>query len=226
MQQHRILSDDWDNVVQKTRQIDGFADFLQAVPFATLQKAAVEGPVIIVNISRYRSDAIILRDVGDPVLVPLPKILPKVLNRLSSQFTKARASDGKDSSRQILPILRSLWDNIASPVRVELVALGVRDKSRIWWCPISDLCALPLHAAGAYSPKVPKPDNLPDCYISSYTPTLSALIMARSGILPRSTDPNLLVIAQPDETLPEIEEEVIKSQKPLLGTFRMPRPSE
>ncbi len=112
-----------------------------------------------------------------------------------------------------LPILRSLWDNIASPVRVQLVALGVGGKSRIWWCPTSDLCALPLYAAGAYSPKVPKPDSLPDCYISSYTPTLSALIRARSDILPKSTDPNLLVIAQPDDTLPEVEEEVSRIRR-------------
>ena len=213
MQRYRILSEGWDDTVKKIRQMDGFADFLQAVPFASLLKVAVEGPVIIINISRYRSDAIILRDGGDPVLVPLPETLPKVLNEMSSQFTKARASDGKDSARQILPILRSLWNNIAFPVRVQLVALGVPEKSRIWWCPTSDLCALPLHAAGAYSPKVPKPDNLPDCYISSYTPTLSALIRARSGVPPRSTVPNLLIIAQPDETLPEVEEEISRIQQ-------------
>ena len=70
MQHHRILSEKWDNAVGKIRQIDGFADFLQAIPFATLQTAAAEGPVIIVNISRYRSDAIIIRDIGDPVLIP------------------------------------------------------------------------------------------------------------------------------------------------------------
>jgi len=127
MQQHRILSEEWDDIVGNIRQIDGFADFLQSIPFASLQK----GPVIIVNISSYRSDIIILRDAGDPVLVPLPETLPNVLNQLSSQFTKSRASDGKDSARQILPILRSLWDNIASPVRDQLVALGVPDKSRI-----------------------------------------------------------------------------------------------
>ena len=75
------------------------------------------------------------------------------------------------------------------------------------------MCALPLHAAGAYSLKVPKPNNLPDCYISSYTPTLSALIGARSGVLPRFTGPNLLVIAQPDDTLPEVEKEISHIQK-------------
>jgi tetratricopeptide (TPR) repeat protein len=205
MQQHRILSGKWDDVVGKIRQIDGFSDFLQAVPFATLQTAAAEGTVIIVNVSKYRSDAVILRDTDDPVLVPLPATLPELLDQLSSELVEARASA---STRQILPVLRSLWDNIAFPVRAQLVALGVPDKSRIWWCPTSSLCALPLHAAGAYSPRVAKPNNLPDCYVSSYTPTLSALIRARSGIVPRSTDPNLLVIAQPDETLPEVKEEI------------------
>jgi hypothetical protein len=67
MQQHRILSEKWDDVVDKIRQVDGFTDFLRAVPFATLQTAAAEGPIIIINISQYRSDAIILQDVGDPV---------------------------------------------------------------------------------------------------------------------------------------------------------------
>ena len=207
MQQHRILSEKWDDVVDKIRQIDGFTDFLRAVPFATLQTAAAEGPIIIINISQYRSDAIILRDIGDPVIVSLHESLPTILAELSSQFATACASQSKDSARLILRILRSLWDNIAFPVRTQLVALGVPDKSRIWWCPTSVLCGLPLHAAGKYSPKIPKPNSIPDCYISSYTPSLSALIKARSGLVPRTTNPHLLVIAQPDETLPMVNEE-------------------
>ena len=59
IQQHRILSEKWDDIVDKIRQVDVFTDFLRAVPFATLQTATVEGPIIIINISQYRSDAII-----------------------------------------------------------------------------------------------------------------------------------------------------------------------
>ena len=208
MQQHRILSEKWDNIVDKIRQVDGFTDFLRTVPFATLQTAAAEGPIIVINISDYRSDAIILQEVGEPVIVPLPNTLPTILVHLSSQFATACASHGKDSARLILPVLRSLWDNVAFPVRTQLVALGVPDKSRIWWCPTSVLCGLPLHAAGIYSSKVPKPNSIPDCYISSYTPSLSALIKARSDLVTRTTNPNLLVIAQPDETLPKVKEEI------------------
>jgi hypothetical protein len=76
LQRHRILSEEWDTTLGEIRKIDGFADFLQAVPFATLQLATAEGPVIIVNISRYRSDAIILHNSGPPVLVPLPAATP------------------------------------------------------------------------------------------------------------------------------------------------------
>jgi hypothetical protein len=96
MQQHRILSEKWDDVVDKIRQVDGFTDFLRAVPFATLQTAAAEGPIIIINISQYRSDAIILQDVGDPVIVPLSKSLPTILSELSSKFAllKARILQG------------------------------------------------------------------------------------------------------------------------------------
>ena len=107
MQQHRILSVKWGKVVDKIRQVEGFNDFLRAVPFATLQTtAAAEGPIIIINVSRYRSDAIILQDVGDPVVVP--KTLPTILADLSSQFATACALNGKDSAILLLPILRSL----------------------------------------------------------------------------------------------------------------------
>jgi len=211
MQRYRILSERWHDVVGKIRQMDGFADFLQAVPFTTLQMAAAEGPVIIVNVSKYRSDAIILYGIGPPALVPLPSVSPEDLSLLSLQLSHAQAIG---STTKTFSTLRTLWDVIVSPVRDQLATLGVREKTRIWWCPTSELCALPLHAAGPYaSGKM----NLPDIYISSYTPTLSALIKARFAVVHRTAPPNLLVIGQPDETLPEVKEELHRIQK--FGDF-------
>ena len=43
----------------------------------------------IINFSKYRSDAIILQYVGDPVIVPLPESFPTILTQLSSQFATA-----------------------------------------------------------------------------------------------------------------------------------------
>ena len=69
--------------------IDGFHNFLQAVPFTTLQIAAVEGPVILINISNYRSNAIIIHIDKPPTLVTLPNVRPEHLTSLGQQLALA-----------------------------------------------------------------------------------------------------------------------------------------
>ncbi|KAH9474316.1 hypothetical protein JR316_0012774 [Psilocybe cubensis] len=196
MQKHRILSEEWDETVEKIRKIDGFENFLQAPQFKQLQAAAVEGPVIIVNISSYRCDAIIILHHSPPVLVPLPQARSETL---LDHATKLQ------SSREIVGVLRDIWRTIGHPVVERLSDIGIAQKSRIWWCPTSALCALPLHAAGPYRRGE---RNLPDIYISSYTPTLSALIRARSKISKSQGVPKLLVVGQSGKDLHRVKNEV------------------
>jgi tetratricopeptide (TPR) repeat protein len=217
IRRNRILSEDWERVVEQVRTIDGFSNFLRAVPFATLQAAAMKGPIIIINISKYRSDAIILHINSPPLLVPLPGIKPDHLIHLAEQLNLARGvslSVGADRSKDIPPILRALWNGIVSPIVDCLAKMRVPEKSRIWWCPTSKLSGLPLHAAGPYRPGQ---KNLPDIYISSYTTTLSALIRARSNTSGQYIVPKLLVVGQPGETLPNVKVEINNLRQ--LGDF-------
>jgi hypothetical protein len=201
-QKHLMLSKKWENVVDRIRQLEGFADFLKVVPFSALKKAAAEGPIIIVNISDHRSDAIIVRESDIPVLVPLPKALPDVFASMASQFSNPNFSKAPDFSMKLRPILRNLWELIVGPVVDKLTVLNVAKKTRIWWCPTSHLLALPLHAAGTYTVSQ-KP--LPDLYISSYTPTLATLIAART-VGARSSPPRILVVGQQEPFLRVAEE--------------------
>ena len=212
MRRNRILSEDWEKVVQRVRTIEGFNNFLQTVPFATLQAAAVEGPIILINISNYRSDAIILHINSPPLLVPLPEVQPSYLTDLAEQLTLAQGK--ADHSKDIPPILRALWKNIVSLIVDHLAEMGVVEKSRVWWCPTSELSGLPLHAAGPYRPAQ---KNLPDIYTSSYTTTLSALIRARSNTSRQYVVPKLLVVGQPGETLPNVKTEIDNLRQ--LGDF-------
>ena len=212
MRRNRILSENWEKAVQQVRAIEGFNNFLQAVPFATLQAAAADGPVILINISDYRSDAIILHINSPPLLVPLPEVQPNHLTHLAEQLTLARGR--ADCSKDIPPILRALWKNIVSPIVDRLAEIGVPEKSRLWWCPTSELSGLPLHAAGPYRPKQ---KNLPDIYTSSYTTALSALIRARSNTSGQRVVPKLLVVGQPSEALPNIGAEIDNLRQ--LGDF-------
>ncbi|KAF8580058.1 hypothetical protein K439DRAFT_1275662, partial [Ramaria rubella] len=152
----------FDEVVDEIRREPGFKDFLQAVSFTTLRTAAAEGPVIIVNISDYGSHAIILYD-DVPVLVPLSEATPEALRKLASDLSAALACSNIHRSK-IIPVLQDLWRRVVHPVTDQLQELGVAEKARIWWCPTSILCTLPIHAAGSY---LPGEKNLPDMYISS-----------------------------------------------------------
>lgn len=215
MQRYHDLSEKWDKMLEQIRNIKGFSNFLQAVPFDTLQTAAAADPIILVNISEYRSDAIILRTNKPPILVRLPNVQPGYLTDLSKQLALAQRPDTTNASKLILPILRDLWNDIVSPVCECLTRLAVPQKSRIWWCPTSKLCALPLHAAGPYQPQQ---RNLPDIYISSYIPTISALISARSSMVDESIIPKkLLLIGQPSETLLNVQDEIKNIRQ--LGDF-------
>jgi CHAT domain-containing protein len=55
----------------------------------------------------------------------------------------------------------------------------LESRPRLWWCPAGPSAELPLHAAGIY--KGARQDCLANYVVSSYTPTLSALINVQSA---------------------------------------------
>lgn len=202
--QYHMISEKWDEVIQDIRKLDGFKDFLKPVAFTTLRKAAAEGPVIVININKFRSDAIIVMNDMDPFVVPLPDASPEALASLYPPFLDPKTAKTPSFSTTIVKVFRNLWKFVVQTIVEKLDELGIRRRSRIWWCPTAELCLLPIHAAGLY---MPGQKSLADLYVSSYTATLSALILARSD-LAISANPSLLLIAQPDESLPSVEEEV------------------
>jgi CHAT domain-containing protein len=80
---------------------------------------------------------------------------------------------------------------------------------RIWWCPTGPLAFLPIHAAGIYDPG-PTDSHISEYVISSYTPTISALLESsnRSTNLPFK----LLSVIQPSApgvtSIPNTKEEL------------------
>jgi len=173
--------------------------------------------VIVLNVSKYRCDAIVLYHEKRPVLVRLPEATKEDLEELTKHFAVPGASSSENFSTNMTPILKELWQDVVKPVIDELRNSGVPHKSRIWWCPTSELCALPIHAAGPYSPRT---KGLADLFVSSYTPTITALITARSNIIRKSGIPKLLVVSEDDggiQKLGHVDEEVRRIQS--FGSF-------
>ncbi|KAG0703360.1 CHAT domain-containing protein, partial [Suillus ampliporus] len=191
--QIRRLTMQWDDVVSRIRMLPDFSRFLLPPIFSDLQKAAEHGPVIIVNASKYSCDALIILSAHDPVHVPLD-ITRAEVSELSFEFQSLTEKFGSSNHElQLVSILRKLWLRIVSPVVKVLRESKVLRGSRIWWCPTAEFTLLPLHSAGPYEQKS---RNLSSFYISSYTPTLAALIRARQQISRDASTQHFVAIGQ------------------------------
>ena len=105
-------------------------------------------------------------------------------------------------------MLETLYELVGRPMIQVLRKSNVPEQSRVWWCPTSVFCSLPLHAMGPLSSDDGTKVYFSDLYISSYTPTLSALIESRKPGAQTFIQPSLLLVAQPDESLPDVKGEI------------------
>jgi hypothetical protein len=199
----------WQQLVCEVRQLPGFAAFLGPAAFNELAPAAAEGPVVIVNISTIRCDAIVLLPGGGIDVVELPDVnvagIDAVANTYLSHLAAAMEPSATGLTRErarhtMHDTLEWLWRHITRPVLDRLAwPSESTTPPRLWWCPTASLTALPLHAAGRYPRGAAdgiKPVGLPYAAVSSYTTTLSALVDARRR--PASVDPTLLAVALTD----------------------------
>jgi tetratricopeptide (TPR) repeat protein len=178
------LALEWDQLLTQARAIPGFEHFLAPIPYQQLTAAASDGPVIILNASRYGSHAIILQPDTSLTVLDLPDATPEaVVKHVSQQGIFRYEPTGRDN--RLLETLAWTWDIIAEPALRALSYAKPPEPGapwpRVWWCPIGILEALPIHAAGRHRTHESNKDNdsVIGRVISSYTPTLTALIRAR-----------------------------------------------
>lgn len=217
MENVRRLERERGEIIDQIRRLPGFGDFLKAVPFETLQMAAAYGPVVIINHCLFRSDILIVLNDSAPVLIPTAEHFYARTIALKESLLETRTKYSLDSDcyRDVLrDVLQELHELVGRPVIEELQKLGIPEQSRVWWCPTSVLCSLPLHAAGPVEPEDGGATRyFSDIYIPSYTPTLSALIEARKGIADTHEPPSLLIVGQPDLSLPGVRGEIKAIQR-------------
>ncbi|MGV4891578.1 CHAT domain-containing protein [Streptomyces viridosporus] len=203
------LARHWQRLVCEVRELPGFAGFLGPAAFDDLAPAAAEGPVVIVNISAIRCDAILVLPGGGIDVVELPDVnvpgIDAVANTYLSHLAATTEPGATGLTRErarhtVHDTLEWLWKHIARPV-LDRLAWPTESTTppRLWWCPTASLTVLPLHAAGRYPRGThdrTEPVGLPYAAVSSYTTTLSALVDARRR--PAPADPTLLAVALTD----------------------------
>jgi CHAT domain len=184
----RTAAEELERVIQEIRDQPGFAGFLRSPIIGDLLAAAADGPIVIVNVSRFGSHALILTSSGVLRPVALDDVTPRRVSEqvsgLLSAFKGGAARPAPD--RFLTGMLGWLWDAIAGPVLGRLRLTGPpadgQPWPRLWWCPVGPLSFLPLHAAGRHHTRSGgAAQTVMDRAVSSYTPTVRALLHARRG---------------------------------------------
>ncbi|KAF9233254.1 CHAT domain-containing protein [Melanogaster broomeanus] len=176
IQNYRDRLEEWNKVVEEIRTLEGFSRFLLPPLFTDFQKAACKGPAIVLIASKFSCDAIIVLHAQSPIHIQLQVTWEEMLDLVVEHLQNIHNSYGPDHNVFVKTMGR-IWSKVIFPVVCELKR-KLQKNSRIWWCPTSLFTALPLHTAGEYQQGG---SVLSKLFISSYTPSLSALIKAHKG---------------------------------------------
>ncbi|RMJ08168.1 hypothetical protein CDV36_012227 [Fusarium kuroshium] len=180
---------EFDKLIGDIQALPEFSSFLGPPSEGEIQDAAKDGPLVVINVSKYRCDALIVEKHQTRVM-PLPN--------LSREEITKRAKKSDLGNHQIL---EWLWNTVAGPT---LEALGLNGTPaeenwpRIWWIPTGPLSRFPLHAAGHHRQGVG--ETVLDSVVSSYSSSIKAIIHGRARRR-ASIDPSQALLVAVENTL-------------------------
>ena len=206
----RKLLEERNGIITQIQALPGLDQFLMSPSFETFRSAAGHGPVIIINHSEWRSDIIILIHDSPPSLIHMTADFYSRANRMRDELLGARGKglDSTEYEDALSFVLAELYDLVGRQVIERLNSLNVPEQARVWWCPTSVFCSLPLHAMGPIRIDGLHKLYFSDLYIPSYTPTVSALIEARKPGIKRLDIPPVLLVTHPDVKMPNALQEM------------------
>ncbi|KAG8774063.1 hypothetical protein FRC15_001600 [Serendipita sp. 397] len=127
--QYRALAKERDDIIEKIRSLPKFRDFLRPPKLHQLIEAARNGPVVVINVSEKRCDALTLVYGADEVIhIPLPDLTSERITQLQVEFNALLKSSGvrlravRDEEVEVggdegcKQILAELWDHLVKPV--------------------------------------------------------------------------------------------------------------
>ncbi|EEU35066.1 uncharacterized protein NECHADRAFT_44795 [Fusarium vanettenii 77-13-4] len=156
-----------ETLLDEIRTKPGFERFLTSPSEQELLEAAAEGPIVILNVSSYQCDALIIdgRGIRD---VNLPELSKEVIAN-------------REKKLESFETLEWLWDVITRPVLEDLGLLTSATETwpRIWWIPTGPLARFPIHAAGYHLDSGAK--TVLDRAISSYSLSVKSIISNRQS---------------------------------------------
>ncbi|KAB8207480.1 CHAT domain-containing protein [Aspergillus parasiticus] len=155
--------------------------------------ASISGSIIVVNVTRLRSDAIVVSQAGFS-LIPLPGLGAVQAQRwIDQEMTSASSSQRGEKNKKYREFLGWLWYEYVEPILTKLgynVQSSPENLPRTWWIGTGLASSFPFHAARGF--RADENDNTSSRVLSSYTTTIKALLHAKERVPASSPNEQLL----------------------------------
>lgn len=170
-----------DQCLKDIRDQIGYERFMLGQRTIEMKKHAMDGTIVIVNITSQRSDAILVTSTSITAL-HLPQLLwHDAREWVVSTWPKARQrrSEWAGRNEKYKEYMVWLWDVCVLPILdSRLVNQEMSDLPRVWWIGSGLGSTMPFHAAGIHTRD--STANTISRVVSSYTPSIKALAWAQT----------------------------------------------
>ncbi|KAI0166690.1 CHAT domain-containing protein [Hypoxylon sp. FL1284] len=214
MDKRHIASRQMTLLVNEIRSKPRFDRFLLPPSEEEIRDVACKGPIVIINVSSCRCDALIIEHSITRGL-ELPRLsIQDIEKRI--QHVASRAT------------LEWMWDCIIKVILDDLGFTGTLAENpwpRIWWIPTGPLAKFPLHAAGYHFKS--GYDTALDRVVSSYSSSVKALVHSRKQLIERqpANQPKVALVSMkytPGEGSLEHAENEIRVVYDICGSIGWP----
>ena len=183
--------------IDEIRGIPGHEQFLLGQTTAAMQECAAGGSIVIVNITEFWSDAILVSPTAIKTM-SLPELSSANARVWLGKEWSGRRDRGK-KNKEYLKYLEWLWQSGVKQILDEVHAdhaSAVQGPPRVWWIGSGFASAMPFHAAGIHVE-----DSTETAFhraTSSYAPSIKALAHAQKRAKDAErTQGSLMVVTMP-----------------------------
>ncbi|KAH7165149.1 hypothetical protein DER46DRAFT_609061 [Fusarium sp. MPI-SDFR-AT-0072] len=165
-----------DMCLKEIRCVPGYERFMLGQTVAEMQECIIEGSIVVINITNFRSDAFIISSNSLRTIV-LPELSASEARLwVSKDWSTRKKSEHRAKNDQFLNYLSWLWHACVNHIATETSTLWAHPSQglpRVWWIGSGLASSMPFHAAGVHTRG--SKENAYYKMISSYTPSIKAL---------------------------------------------------
>ncbi|KAJ0125421.1 TPR domain-containing protein [Diaporthe amygdali] len=193
----RQASTQMEHLLDDVRRHPGFERFLTSATEEEMREAAAYGPIIVINVSSHRCDALVVERSSVRVIF-LQQLTQKGVLEHSSRLRS-------------LETLSWLWDVAVGPILDVLGFTGPPADDiwpHVWWIATGKISQFPLHAAGHHAKR--SAETALDRVVSSYSSSIQSILHTRRRQYPD-------VKSASDSSVVLIDLQMISAQSTQIG---------